>query len=308
MIRFFSRWRLILIQNARCYVIRGVHHLYFCLSHILYLGILQILLSCRALDHTGICRKVIFLCRERLWLYPSLSALHPGVYRVLSPTVPFLPPSPVVQGGGTLSRRPNSLNGPRPFRHLQLRYFTDKEIYGVWWWGCIESFEMVAPCPHVTVVVVLVCPHFPSLRYIYTLLISLMMSSYCRFYDNVLYILLLYRFTLKIFPGWKRWVELKRLRAGNRRKGSTRSERRKIKHALDWWGRDCRRGIWSGWPAAHQSLEHDSGDIKALWSQSIYRHVLLYIVDNVGRHFTDFGSEGLTNDLIFFSYQHLDSF
>ena len=58
----------------------------------------QILLSCRALYHTYISRKVVFLCRECLWLYPSPSALHPKVYRVLSPTVPFLPPLAVVYG------------------------------------------------------------------------------------------------------------------------------------------------------------------------------------------------------------------
>ena len=86
---------------------------------------------------------------------------------------------------------------------------------------------MLGSCPHVAVVVVLVCPHFPSLRIyilcwfslmicsyisawndwfmtscsngcgvglpslpvspIYTLLISLMMSSYSSFYDDVLY-------------------------------------------------------------------------------------------------------------------------
>ena len=98
------------------------------------------------------------------------------------------------------------------------------------------------------------------------------------------------------------------MRAGHWRKVSTRSEGRKRKYALCRQGRDCRRGTRRVLPAVLKTLEHDSGDIKALWSQSIYRHVLLYIVDNVGRHFTDFGSEGLTNDLIFFSYQHLDSF
>ena len=45
------------------------------------------------------------------------------------------------------------------------------------------------------------------------------------------------------FPSWKRWVELKNLRAGHRRTGSTRSERRKIKHALGRYGRDCCRGV-----------------------------------------------------------------
>ena len=46
----------------------------------------------------------------------------------------------------------------------------------------------------------------------------------------------------------------------------------------------------------------DSGDINALWSQSIHRYVLLYIVDNTGRHYIVFGSEGLINSLSFFTY------
>ena len=39
---------------------------------------------------------------------------------------------------------------------------------------------------------------------------------------------------------------------------------------------------FSGLPAARMTLKYDSDDIKALWSQSIYRYiyVLLYIVDN----------------------------
>ena len=44
------------------------------------------------------------------------------------------------------------------------------------WWGCIEPFEMVGSCTHVAVVVALVCPHFPSLRYV--LCIISMMSSH----------------------------------------------------------------------------------------------------------------------------------
>ena len=38
-------------------------------------------------------------------------------------------------------------------------------------------------------------------------------------------------------------------RAGHRRKGSTRIERRKRKQTLGEQGRDCRRGIWHGVPA-----------------------------------------------------------
>ena len=58
---------------------------------------------------------------------------------------------------------------------------------------------------------------------------------------------------------------------------------------------------FSGLPAARKTLKYDSDDIKALWSQSIYRYVLLYIVDNAGRHDIDFGREGLINDLTFFT-------
>ena len=70
-------------------------------------------------------------------------------------------------------------------------------------------FEMIGSWPHLAMVVVLVCPHFPHLQYIGCLLIiSLMMLSYSTFYDDVLYILLLYRFALNIFPvknGGSRW-------------------------------------------------------------------------------------------------------
>ena len=55
-------------------------------------------------------------------------------------------------------------------------------------------------------------------------------------------------------------------------------------------------------PAVLETLEHDSGDTKNLWSQSIDRYVLLYMVDNKRRHDVDFGREGLINDLSFFSY------
>ena len=53
---------------------------------------------------------------------------------------------------------------------------------------------------------------------------------------------------------------------------------------------------------ASETLEHDSGDIKVMSSQSIYRYVLLYMVDNAGRHDIDFGREELVCDLSFFSY------
>ena len=131
---------------------------------------------------------------------------------------------------GTQSRRPSSLKGLIPFRHLQLWFFTEKEIYwgvrygagalnrmkrllfteneiygGVgydggalnrlkwlvhvlmlqWLWSrfdlipfspmkilCLVSvmvssypFEMIGSWPHIAMVVVLVCPRFPSLRY-----------------------------------------------------------------------------------------------------------------------------------------------
>ena len=72
-------------------------------------------------------------------------------------------------------------------------------------------FGMIGSWSHVAMVVVLVCPHFSSLRYIYS--VSLMMSSYPVFVDDVLYVLLLYwyRFALNIFPvenggsSWNFW-------------------------------------------------------------------------------------------------------
>ena len=67
--------------------------------------------------------------------------------------------------------------------------------------------------------------------------ISLMMSSYSSFYDDVLYVLLLYRFALNSFPSWKRWVELKLLRPGHRRKGVNSKWRTKRRYALGWQGR-----------------------------------------------------------------------
>ena len=134
-------------------------------------------------------------------------------------------------------------------------------MVGVHW-----TVEMIGSCPHIAVAVVLVCPHFPSLRYVYILcLISLTMSSYVSFRND--------RFMTSY--GGSSWNFL---RAGHRRKGSIRSERRKIMHALGWYGRDCRRCIWHVLPAVLKILEHDTGDIKALWSQSIYRFVLLCIV------------------------------
>ena len=67
-----------------------------------------------------------------------------------------------------------------------------------------------------------------------------------------------------------------------------------------------RQGIWRGLPAVLNTLEHDSGDIKALRSQSIYSYVLLYIVDNAGRRDIDFGREGvIVDDLSFFSYSYI---
>ena len=168
---------------------------------------------------------------------------------------------PLFRLPGTQSRRPSSLNGPRLFRYLQLRYFVKREIYcgwgmvGVHWtvwngWfmysccsGCgvgLPSFSVSPVCTlhnlydvltsvwnkwfMTSCCNVLVFPHFtPSRLSDMTLLISLMMSSYSSVYDDVLYTLLLYRFVLSIFPSWKRWVELTLLGASHRRKGSTRS-------------------------------------------------------------------------------------
>ena len=119
-------------------------------------------------------------------------------------------------------------------------------------------------------------PPFP-VSAAYTLLISLTMSSSSRFYDEVLYILLLYRFALNMFPSWTRWVELKHLRAGHRRKGSTRIKRRN-KKTCPWLIRSrlsqrCMSRLTS---RTFKTLKHDSGDIKALWSQSTYRYVSFF--------------------------------
>ena len=59
--------------------------------------------------------------------------------------------------------------------------------------------------------------------------------------------------------------------------------------------------ITRGLPSVLETLEHDSGYIKTLWSQSVYRYVLQYLVDNARRHDTDFGMEALIIDLNFFS-------
>ena len=54
-------------------------------------------------------------------------------------------------------------------------------------------------------------------------------------------------------------------------------------------------------PAALKTLKHDSGDIKALWSQRIYGYVLLYIVDYT-RYDIDFGREGFIDDFVEVTY------
>ena len=158
-------------------------------------------------------------------------------------------------------------------------------------------FETIGAWPHAAMVVVLVCPHFRSPRYILGLSpswcphIPVFTSTCCIYYCST-------DSRSILFPverggsSWNVWE----LAIGE--KWSIRSERRKRKHALGWYGRDCHTGIWRGLPA----LGHDSGDIKALWSRSTYRYVLLlYIVDNARRHYIDFGREGLLNDLGFFN-------
>ena len=92
----------------------------------------QILVSCRVLDHTGISRKV----------FSYVGNAHGSTHRCRHCTLGCIAHSrlpcrftflrPLSRVPGTQSRRPSPLNGPGPFRHLQLRYFTEKEIYGVW--------------------------------------------------------------------------------------------------------------------------------------------------------------------------------
>ena len=72
----------------------------------------------------------------------------------------------------------------------------------------------------------------------------------------------LYRLAPNGFPSRKRWVELKLLRAGRRRKGPIRSDfDEKENITLIDRGRDCRRGIWRGLPPVLRTLEHDSRDL-----------------------------------------------
>ena len=77
-------------------LVRSTPFIFFLIPYIIipWYAIDFALMSC--FDHADVSRKMFFLSRECLWLYPSLSALHPGVYGVLSPIVPFLPPSAVV--------------------------------------------------------------------------------------------------------------------------------------------------------------------------------------------------------------------
>ena len=64
-------------------------------------------------------------------------------------------------------------------------------------------------------------------------------SSFC---DDVLYIILLYRFALNVFPSRNRWIELKLLRAGHRRKGSAR-----------WQSKTCPWLIWARLPQRYMA-------------------------------------------------------
>ena len=248
-------------------------------------------------DSTHISRKVFFLaygssrhCRHCALGYIAYSRLLRRFFffgRCLGYT-------------GTRCRRPNSFNVPRPFRHLQLVYvfFTEKEIYGVWgmvgWWGCIAPFEVVVSCPHVADGMVLVCPHFPSLRYIlpqdvfisvwndwfmtsccngcrvlpslvpaspkYTLFISLMMSSYSSFYEDVLYHTTASR---SIFFQLKMEGRAETFESWPSEKGFNSNWRTKSK-ADPWliWSRLSQRYMarFASWK---KTLENDSGDIKA---------------------------------------------
>ena len=218
----------------------------------------------------------------------------------------FSPLRPSFRVPGTQSRRPNSLNGPGPFWHLHLRYCTDKKIYGVWamvgmhwtvWSGCF----MPSCCKYCG----LDCS-FP-VSPIYTLLISLMMSSYSSFYDIVLYVLpsTAVQIRAQYFSQLKTVGRAETLESWPSEKGVTSTWKTKKKHAPGWYGSDCRRGVLRGLPAVFKTLEHDSGDMKALWSQSIFIYIDMYyrtfMVDNARRHDVDCGREGLINYLSFFS-------
>ena len=59
-------------------------------------------------------------------------------------------------------------------------------------------------------------------------------------------------------------------------------------------------------PAARETLKHDSGDIKLCGHKAYLDiYVLMYTVDNTEGHDIDFGREGLMNNLSFFSHKHL---
>ena len=138
---------------------------------------------------------------------------------------------PLSRAPGTQSRRPSSLNGSRLFRHLQLRYFTEKELYGVWsmvgvHWTVLIGCFMSSCCRDCGLGLL----SFPV-----TLIISLMMSSYSTLYGDVLYILLLY---VQIraqyfFPSWKRWVALKLLELAIRERGQLELKEKKKKPLVD---------------------------------------------------------------------------
>ena len=92
------------------------------------------------------------------------------------------------------------------------------------------------------------------------------------------------------------------MRAGHRRKESTRSENEKENTPLVDRVAVVPEVCNAVLSAALKALKHDSVDVKALWSRTIYRYVLLilYIVDDTGRHDIDFGTEGLINYLSIF--------
>ena len=161
----------------------GVSFLIPYLVRILYPGMHQVLLSCRAwiiLTFPGrwfSCVGNAFgSARHRRHCTLGCIAYSRLLHR-------FSPLRPLSSVPGTHSRRPSSRNGPGPFWHLHPTYFTQKKIYGVWgmvsvhctvWNGWFTSL-CCSGCGFD-------CPHFPSLRYIrvYTLLNLPLWCSYIR--------------------------------------------------------------------------------------------------------------------------------
>ena len=141
---------------------------------------------------------------------------------------------------------------------------------------------MIGSWPHVALVVVLVCPHFPSLRYI----ICLSPSS-CPHIPVLRQRVVCTAVQSRAqFSQFKTVDRAETFESWPPEKG-VNSKWKTKKKTCPWliiYIVAIVAELWRGLPAVLKTLEDDNGDMKALWSQSIYRYVLQYIVDNAGRH------------------------